>query len=81
MIERWPPSRFTRSFLAIGFIGSYTTFSTYTVQADRLVGAGHLAVAASYLLGSLLAGLLAVAAGVAVARVARLRRPRGATRR
>ena len=27
-IERWPPSRYVRPFVAIGFLGSYTTFST-----------------------------------------------------
>ncbi len=68
MIERWPPSRYVRPFVAIGFLGSYTTFSTWMVEADLLVKDGFVAIAATYVVTSLVVGLLAVYLGTVVAR-------------
>lgn len=68
IVERWPPTRFVRSFAAIGFLGAYTTFSTFGVEADRLVSGGHPHIALAYVAASLGSGLVAVYAGVAVAR-------------
>jgi CrcB protein len=44
-------------------IGSYTTFSTWMLESQRLVEDGELAIAAGNLLLSLLIGLGAVALG------------------
>jgi fluoride exporter len=44
-------------------IGSYTTFSTWMLESQRLVEDGEIAVAAGNLLLSLFAGLGAVALG------------------
>jgi fluoride exporter len=44
-------------------LGSYTTFSTWMFESQRLVEDGEFAVAAANLLGSLLAGLGAGALG------------------
>jgi fluoride exporter len=69
IIERWPPTRFVRPFAAVGFIGSYTTWSTFVVEVDRLAAHGHAATAAVYAAASLIAGLAAVAVGVVVGRL------------
>lgn len=75
--EVWPPSRYARPFLAVGVLGGYTTFSAYMLDTRSLLVTGHPVLAASYLFGSLAAGLMAVWAGVvsvrSVIRVARWR--------
>ena len=62
--ERWPDRRLVRPFLGTGILGGFTTFSTYVVDTRTLVATGHAAVATAYLLGTLVAGLLAVVAGL-----------------
>lgn len=60
VIEVWSPSRYVRPFLGIGVLGGFTTFSTAMLDTRATVAAGHPALAAAYLFGSLFAGLLAV---------------------
>jgi CrcB protein len=69
IVERWPPSRYLRPFAAIGFLGAYTTFSTYMVEADLLLKDGHAGVALAYVLGSLVVGLAAVYVGIVIGRL------------
>jgi len=57
-----------RPFLGVGVLGGYTTFSTYTVQTHALLLGGHPAEALTYLVGTLVAALAAVGAGVVLAR-------------
>jgi CrcB protein len=64
IVERWPPNQYVRPFAAIGFLGAYTTFSTYMVETDLLVKNGQAAVATAYVLGSLAAGFVAVYLGI-----------------
>jgi len=71
IVERWPPTRYVRPFAAIGFLGAYTTFSTYMVETDLLVKDGHVAVALLYVVGSLVVGLVAAYVGIMCARVRR----------
>jgi fluoride exporter len=52
----------------VGFLGAYTTFSTYVLQIYRSTSTGHLAVAFANAFGSLAAGLVAVYAGILLAR-------------
>jgi len=52
----------------IGFIGAYTTFSTWMLESWRLVEAGSWAPAVANLGGSVALGLVAVFAGLAVGR-------------
>jgi CrcB protein len=50
-----------------GFLGGYTTFSTWMVEAQRLGEDGDFARVLLYLAGSMVAGVLATAAGWALA--------------
>jgi CrcB protein len=73
IVERWPPSTYVRAFAVIGFLGAYTTFSTYTVEAVTLSKDGYVEVAAGYVVASLVLGVAAVFAGVLVARLLAVR--------
>ncbi len=57
-----------RAPLMIGFLGAYTTFSTWMLESWRLVEDGAWALAAVNLAGSVLLGLIAVIAGLAIGR-------------
>ncbi len=69
VIERLPPTRFLRPFFAVGFLGSYTTFSTVAVETVVLVKDGHIALGIGYTLTSVGAGLLLAYAGIVLARL------------
>ena len=69
ILERFPPSRYLRPFVATGFLGAYTTYSTFAVETDLLIRSGHTAVGLAYALASLGAGLGAVWAGIWAARL------------
>ncbi len=57
-----------RGPVMIGFIGAYTTFSTWMLESWRLVESGSWAPALANLGGSAALGLVAVFAGLAVGR-------------
>jgi CrcB protein len=76
LFEVWPPRRYVRPLCAIGLLGGFTTFSTYTAEVRDLLARGAAPVAAGYALGSLAAGVAAVWAGVAAARLLSRLRPR-----
>jgi fluoride exporter len=69
VIERWPPIRFVRPFAAVGFLGAYTTFSTFGVETDLLISAGRIHIAVAYVLGSVGGGLAAVVLGIGLGRL------------
>jgi CrcB protein len=73
MVERWRPHRLLRPLLAIGFLGAYTTFSTFAVDADLLIDRGKVGTAALNVSLSVAVAIVAVIAGIATAR--RLPRP------
>lgn len=56
-----------RTVLGTGAMGAYTTFSTFSWETVALAESGEVVEAARYLVASLLVGLLAAAAGLAVA--------------
>jgi CrcB protein len=51
----------------IGFVGAYSTFSTYEWETLSILRGGAFLEAALYALGSLFLGLVATWAGVAIA--------------
>jgi CrcB protein len=53
----------TRLAVAVGFVGAYTTFSTYMYESDALIAKGAGLKAASNLVGSVVLGLVAVRVG------------------
>lgn len=50
--------------LGTGFLGAFTTFSTYAYESVRLLERGHTAGAVANLAGSLVLGIAAAAAGL-----------------
>src|ERR1051325_4568223 len=50
--------------IAVGFVGAYTTFSTFMAESDSMLSAGSHGKALTYLFGSLIVGLLAVRFGI-----------------
>jgi CrcB protein len=72
LADRSPEPSWARTFLGVGVLGGYTTYSTFAVEVVGLVDAGALPLAAGYVLLSVVGGVAAVALGaVAVRRVAR----------
>lgn len=57
-----------RLLVVTGFLGGYTTFSTYTFEAVSLIEEGRWARAAVYAIGSTAVGLAACWGGVALGR-------------
>lgn len=60
----WPSSDAVRLALGIGFLGAYTTFSTFELETHALLEDGSWLLAAANMIASLLLGLLAVRAGI-----------------
>jgi fluoride exporter len=52
----------------VGFLGAYTTFSTLSLQVYRSTATGHVAIALANACGSLVAGVLALYAGIVLVR-------------
>lgn len=62
--ERISLSPYWRLFFAVGFVGGYTTFSTFEYESVRLLQDGEMLLGALYLLGSVLTGGLAAIGGI-----------------
>ena len=61
------PNDEVRQFAAVGVLGSFTTFSTFSHEAVALARAGEALRASSYVLGSVVFGVVAVILGVSLA--------------
>jgi CrcB protein len=68
LLARFPAHPWLRPFLVTGVLGGYTTFSTFAVDAVRLVDDGAAGTAVGYVAASVVGGLLAVVAGLAAGR-------------
>ncbi|HEY8506297.1 MAG TPA: fluoride efflux transporter CrcB [Gemmataceae bacterium] len=61
LLERLTPSRRElHLLLGVGFCGGYTTFSTFQYETFQLLRMGRTGAALAYVLGSVLAGFVAV---------------------
>ena len=65
--ERFTVDPVWRFFFATGFLGAYTTFSSYTFEAAQLVRDGTYGLALLYLFGSVALGMVGVFAGIVAA--------------
>jgi fluoride exporter len=70
LLARYTSSPWLRPFLATGVLGGYTTYSSFAVDAVALVDSGRPALAAGYVVASVLGGVLAVVAGLLAGRAA-----------
>jgi CrcB protein len=68
LVERAALPAAWRGPLMIGFIGSYTTFSTLALESWRMIEDGAWLAAGLNLGGTLALGLVAVMAGIALGR-------------
>lgn len=60
--------RLVRPFLGVGFLGGFTTFSTYALEFNSLLRTGQVGTAVLYLFGTLVSALLGVLIGVKATR-------------
>ncbi len=65
--ERFTGHPATRLLVATGFLGAYTTFSTFSVEALRLIETGDAAAGLKYVASSVLLSIAAAAIGMIVA--------------
>lgn len=67
--ERFAIGSSLRPLIAIGFIGAYTTFSTFSLETVRLIEDGSNALALANVALSVIFGIGAIFAGILVARI------------
>ncbi len=67
LLQEISAEQWLNGFATIGFLGAYTTFSTYALDFSNLLKLGSYKRALLYGLGSPIGGLLAVEAGIALA--------------
>ena len=65
-LDRQPPRLLSHSFLGTGILGAFTTFSTFEMETQGLLRDGQGLIGALYVAGSVVAGLVAVRAGMAL---------------
>jgi CrcB protein len=58
-----------RLFVAVGVLGGFTTFSSFSLDAVSMLERGELGLALFYVLGSVIIGIAALFAGLGVMRV------------
>jgi len=68
LLDRANLARRLRPLLCVGFVGSWTTMSSFVVGADLLVRGGHLLTALVYVTATVVLGLSLAARGTALGR-------------
>jgi CrcB protein len=58
-----------RNILMVGFLGAFTTFSTFSLDALALWQNGHLSLALAYIAASVILCLMGMALAVALTRL------------
>ncbi|MEO5366397.1 MAG: fluoride efflux transporter CrcB [Magnetococcus sp. WYHC-3] len=69
LVERWGPAPLWRMLLMVGVLGAFTTFSSFALETLQLLETGLTSSAALNILASVILCLLAVWAGVVLARL------------
>ena len=67
-VARHNVSDTTRLAIGVGFVGAYTTFSTFMYESNKLADDGAGLEAMAYILASLIVGIIAVRVGMLVGR-------------
>jgi fluoride exporter len=67
-LARWLPHQNLRLLVVTGFLGGYTTFSTFEYDSAMLWERGETRLVAVNMAGSVVAGFVAVLLGIALAR-------------
>jgi fluoride exporter len=67
-LTRWLPHQNLRLLVITGFLGGYTTFSTFEYDSAMLWERGEMSFVAANMAGSVGAGFVAVLLGIALAR-------------
>jgi CrcB protein len=69
LVDRHDLPAWVRTGVVVGFLGAYTTFSTFAQESRDLFVGGHVSLALVNATASVVVGLLAVAAGSGVGRM------------
>ena len=69
LMERFAAPPFWRLLLVVGFLGAYTTFSTFEYETGGLVSNGEMMLAALNVFLSVLAGFAALKSGEILAKI------------
>jgi CrcB protein len=64
----WSPSAELRGFLIIGFLGSFTTFSAFSLDVITLIQQGEFLSALLYIIVSVVFSVLVLFAGISIIR-------------
>lgn len=66
--HKWSPGPEIRAFMVVGFLGSFTTFSTFSLDVATLIERGDYWTLARYIVVSVAAAVAAMFAGMALFR-------------
>ena len=68
LLARWLPHQNFRLLVITGFLGGYTTYSTFALESLTLWERGEKGISLTYMASTLIVGFVAVTLGVALAR-------------
>ncbi len=68
IVDRGVLSAELRPFVLVGFVGAYTTFSTWLLESWRMLELGETGLAMANIVGSMVLGAVALVAGLVVGR-------------
>lgn len=64
-----PHSNELRTFLAVGVLGGFTTFSAFSLEAMQLLNKGDVMSASGYIVGSVMLSIVALIIGLSVTKM------------
>ncbi|WP_250658349.1 fluoride efflux transporter CrcB [Alkalimarinus coralli] len=69
IVQKMHVSPELKSILVVGFLGAFTTFSTFSLEAFNFISQGLLLNAVTYIVSSVILCILAVWAGISLAKL------------